>query len=151
MRRFTKKQYLVAGVAAAIIAGTAGSAIAYWSTTGSGSGGAATAGSDTAMTITQSGTITGLTPGSTAAALNVTVANSAVSSQQIGTITATPSYPANCDASNWTVTPTSNGPTTVAGNSSSGVIEVATVALKDLPAVDQNLCKGASVSFTFAG
>ncbi len=30
MRRFTKKQYLVAGVAAAIIAGTAGSAIAYW-------------------------------------------------------------------------------------------------------------------------
>lgn len=38
MRKFSKKQYLAAGCAAALIAGGAGVAFAYWTTTGSGDG-----------------------------------------------------------------------------------------------------------------
>jgi hypothetical protein len=49
MRKFSKKQYLAAGAAAALIAGGAGVAFAYWTSTGSGSG---TATTDTAKNWT---------------------------------------------------------------------------------------------------
>jgi hypothetical protein len=150
MRRPSKK-LTIAVAAAGIIAVGGATALAYWTTTGSGSGGAATAGSDTAMTIAQAGAITGLVPGGPAGTLNATVTNSTVTSAQIGDITATPTYPAGCGAANWTITHTTNGPTTVAGNSTSPSVSVATVALIDLPTVDQNACKNATVTFTFAG
>jgi hypothetical protein len=151
MRKLSLSKKTTAIVAAGILTvATAGGAYAYWTSQGSGTG-SATTGTTTALTITQSGTVANLIPGGTAGALDVTASNSATFSQAIGNITATPTYPTGCDASNWTITPVTNGPTTVNASSTSDVIHVATVALIDLPSVNQNACKGASITFAFAG
>jgi hypothetical protein len=87
MRKFTKKQYLVAGVAALVIAGTAGTALAYWTSTGSGSG-SATTGSDTSsLAITDLSTPSNLAPGVTAGAVTFTVTNSGTSSAHVNQVT----------------------------------------------------------------
>jgi hypothetical protein len=152
MRNLSKKsKTIIAGAAIAGLA-SAGGAYAYWTTTGHGTGGAATAGNTVvALTIEQSGTVTGLLPGGSAGSLKVKTSNSATYSQSIGDITATPIYPDLCGADNWTITHVSNGPTTVLATDSVDNIEVATVALKDRPSVNQNDCKSATVQFTFAG
>jgi hypothetical protein len=88
MRRFTKKQYVVAGVAAALIAGTAGSAIAYWSTSGSGTGSAATsAGTSNNLTFTQTA-LNPMFPGDTSQTLTVNVKNDGTETATVSNVKA---------------------------------------------------------------
>lgn len=151
----SKKVAAVLGAGAVAVAGS-GVAFAYWTTTASGSGTAA-AGTNAAaaplvITQTVAGTPSGLVPGGSAQDVKVTVENTASYSQAVGSISATPTYPAGCGASNWTVTPVSNTGAILAAGATSSAITVATVALNDLgTSVNQNGCKDAVVNFAFAG
>jgi hypothetical protein len=156
MRRFTKKQYLVAGVAAAIIAGTAGSAIAYWTTSGGGTG-SATTGSGTAVTVTQVGTVSALVPAGPAGAVDFKINNPASTPQYISTVAVSitgvtgpninGSFP--CTASDFTlVQPTAINAQLPSGDSTyapSG----ASLALTNSTTLNQDGCKGATVALAF--
>ena len=83
MRLTRKSKLILAGIAT--IAITGGSAIAYWTTTGTGSGSAAV-GTSTAVMVTQLGTITALTPGSTAQAIDFKITNPAATNQTIAAV-----------------------------------------------------------------
>jgi hypothetical protein len=83
MRLTRKSKLILAGIAT--IAITGGSAIAYWTTSGTGSG-SATVGTSTAVTVVQTGTIAALTPGSTPQAINFTITNPAATNQTISSV-----------------------------------------------------------------
>ena len=99
MRKFTKKQYLAAGAAAVIIAGGAGAAFAYWTTSGTGTGSATTGSSSTWEVSSDAATGDALTPGgpTDTVAFHITNNNSGV--QRLRTVTVTV---ANSDGSAWT-------------------------------------------------
>jgi hypothetical protein len=149
MRRFTKKQYLVAGVAAAIIAGTAGSAIAYWTTSGSGSGNANTASANGTIVL-HATFAAGLTPGAHEA-VAYTADNGGSSSLLVGTITPTVSIDSGhstCLATDFTIAPTTSN-TTVPKNSTAVSVGAGDLAFADT-AVNQDGCKGATVTLTLS-
>jgi hypothetical protein len=148
MRRFTKKQYLVAGVAAAIIAGTAGSAIAYWTTSGSGTG-SATTGTSTAVTLHAS-FADGLTPGASET-VTYKADNTGASAQQVGPISAVVSIDTThatdgCLASDYTV-PNSVGNNTIPAGATGAAAGSSTITFADT-ANNQDACKGATVTLT---
>jgi len=86
---FTNKKRisLVAGTVAVVLAG-AGVAVAYWTTTGTGTG-TGTTGTNTALTIAQNSTPTGLVPGGVAQAVDFTVTNPAPSDVQVTAVVIT--------------------------------------------------------------
>lgn len=86
MARLTKKTSIIAAGSAAVALSISGAAYAYWTTTGSGTA-SATTGSNVALTVTQDGTVTGLVPGGTAAAVNYTITNGASTNQYATTVT----------------------------------------------------------------
>ncbi|NEA31749.1 hypothetical protein [Streptomyces sp. SID13031] len=63
-------------------------AYAFWTTSGNGDA-AGTTGTGTAMTIAQNGVVSGLTPGSTAQAVDYTITNTADTPQYITSVTIT--------------------------------------------------------------
>ena len=153
MKFTTKKVAVVLGAGAIAVAGS-GMAFAYWTTAASGSGTAVagTNANDAALVITESTTPSGLVPGGAAQTVKVTIKNIASYSQAVGAITATPTFPPACDASNWTVSGVTNTGAILAAGATSPEISVATVALKDLGVgTPQDGCKGATVQFAFAG
>jgi len=64
----------------------AGTAFAYWTTTGAGTGAASTT-TDTPMTVAQNGAITGLAPDTTAQPIAFTITNPAAFPQKISGVT----------------------------------------------------------------
>ena len=106
MRKLTTAQKATAAIAigALGVAGT-GVAYAYWTTSGSGSGSATsgtTAAAD-AIQLSQTTAIAGLYPGGPAADIVVKAVNPASFDQVVGEITVTPTWPAACGSSNWTL------------------------------------------------
>jgi hypothetical protein len=63
-----------------------GIAYAYWTTSGTGSA-TGTTGTSTALTVTQTGVVSGMTPGSPAQAVNYTINNTATTPQYVTTVT----------------------------------------------------------------
>jgi hypothetical protein len=153
MRRFTKKQYLVAGVAALVIAGTAGSAIAYWSTSGTGTGSASTSAGASDLTITQTSTIAAMHPGDTAQTITGTVTNNAANSAYVNTVTVsiasvTP-VAGTCDATDYTLaTPVMTVAQDVAAGGSAN-FSGATLKFNN-KLTNQDGCKGATVNLAYA-
>jgi hypothetical protein len=152
MRKPSKK--VVVGVAAVAIAlGTASGAYAYWSTSGSGTGSAST-GTSSSVTVTQVGSITALSPGSTAQAVDFKINNPASTKQYIASvavsISAVDANPdgGTCSAADFTVVqPNAINQDLLPGDSSfspSG----ATLAMKNL-ATNQDGCKNATVHLAF--
>jgi hypothetical protein len=81
------KRAVAIGLTAGIAAGAAGIAAAYFTSAGSGTG-SATDGSSTPLTITQTASITGLTPGSGSQPVAYTITNpTANGAQNIGAVT----------------------------------------------------------------
>lgn len=154
MRITRRKKLFIAGIAAVGLLG--GSALAYWTTTGSGTG-SASVGTNTAVTVTQVGTITALTPGSTAQAVNFKINNPAATNQTIANVLVsiasvtgpniTPTKP--CTAADFTLVQ----PTVAYGDLLPGDTTYspsgATLAL-DNTASNQDGCKGATVNLAFA-
>jgi hypothetical protein len=88
MRKFSKKQYLAAGVTAALIVGGAGVAFAYWTSTGTGSG-SATTGTSSAFTVAVDNVnLADLSPNGPTDTVNFTVTNPSSGNQQLNSTTA---------------------------------------------------------------
>jgi hypothetical protein len=151
--RITKKKLLVAGVAAAIIAGTAGAAVAYWSTTGSGSGSASTSAGASDLTIAQTTILSPLFPGDSAQTISGTVTNNAANSAYVNTVTASISSvtggAGSCDATDYTLaSPVMSVATDVAA---AGTANFTGATLKfNNKVTNQYGCKGATVNLAYA-
>jgi hypothetical protein len=85
VRAFPRRR-LVAAAAAGVAFTASGAAYAYWTTTGGGTASGTTA-ANTAVTISQDGSVTGMVPGAAAKDINYTVHNGASTPQFITTIT----------------------------------------------------------------
>jgi hypothetical protein len=108
MRRFSKKQLVVAGVAAGVLA-TGGVALAYWTSTGSGAGSATTGSSSAFDVVVQNVNLADLSPGGPSDTVGFTVTNNNSGHQLLSSTSASvvdTSDPA-CTAANFQVSPTS--------------------------------------------
>jgi hypothetical protein len=159
MKRFMNKKVAAIGLATGLALGAAGAAFAYFQTSGSGTG-TGTVGNASGLVIHQASinysnalTDNALVPG-TSATVTFTVDNNSSGQQQLGTISLA-SWASNktgCDSVDdpgWiTMTPdvvnTDYAPGTAQVVSGSSVI-----TFNDL-AVPQNVCAGASLTFTYA-
>lgn len=148
--RITKKKYLVAGVAALIIAGTAGTAFAYWTTSGHGTGSATTGTSSDFVVTTDAATGSPLTPGgpTQTVAFHVNNPNSGVQHLNAVAVTVAKSdgtawtAVAGCSALDYTVGTPSFTPGDIApGATNSGTV---TITMNNLDS-SQNGCKLAVV------
>jgi hypothetical protein len=153
MRKISGRKLLVAGVATAVIAGGAGAALAYWSTTGTGAGSASTSTGASDLDIEQTSTISGLAPGVAPQPISGTVANNASNKAYVNTVTVSIASvtggAGSCDASDYTLA----NPTMSIGQDvpSGGTVNFggATLAFND-KATNQDGCKGATVNLAYA-
>ena len=159
MRKLTnlnRKAAIIAAGGVAVVALSATAAFAYWTTSGTGTGSAAT-GSTQAVTVAQVGSVTGLVPGGTAQAVDFKITNPSTTKQFVTSVSvavksgwsaqADSTKPA-CTAADFTlVQPTAINQDLASGDttfSPSG----ASIALKDT-ALNQDNCKNVSVDLAF--
>lgn len=155
MRKKTQKRLAIAALTVLLV-GVGGAAYAYWTNQGSGTG-TGTTGTNQALTINQTSTVTGLAPGAPAQPLNGNFSNpntgpvyvNAVT-VAIGTVTKATGAPAGtCDASDYTI---AGSPVTIAAQVPAGnnvaPFTGATVAFNN-KATNQDACKGATLTFTY--
>jgi hypothetical protein len=151
MARFTKKHYLAAGVAAAVVAAGVGTAYAYWTDSGSGSG-SATTGTSSHFAVSV-GTPTGdpLSPGGPTDHVTFTVTNNGSGNQKVSSATAlvaksdgsTWDSVSGCSAADYSITNLSLTPTDLAsGGSVTGSFDIQMV---DNLSASQDACKNATV------
>lgn len=139
-----KKKIILAAAAAVVVIG-AGSAFAYWSTTGSGSGSGTTAASNGTIALHAS-FANGLTPGASTP-VSFTADNAGSSSLQVGTVTAVVTASGTCDASWFTVAPVAENQTIAAGASGVDLAHSGTLTFTDAPE-NQDACKSATITLT---
>lgn len=154
MRKSTKITAAVGG--AAIAVATAGTAYAYWSTTGSGTGSATTSSGASNLTIAQTSILSNMYPGDSAQTISGTVKNNAANSAYVSKVTvsiASVTQAANatgsCDATDYTL---ASPEMTVAKDIASGATENfsgATIKFNN-KASAQDGCKGATVNLAYA-
>ncbi len=146
----SKKTFaLVATTTAAVLAGS-GIAVAYWTTTGSGTG-SATAGTTSVLTVAQTSSPAGLYPGGPASQLDISVTNPGTAAARITTLTATPTSTdkPGCNAADFDVQVTGIAATTIAPGATTPFTNVGTVALTET-GVNQDACKGAVVTISYS-
>ncbi|MFC7430335.1 MULTISPECIES: hypothetical protein [unclassified Agrococcus] len=154
-RRLPRKK-LIAGVAALFMLVGAGAAVAYWTTTGSGTGSAAT-GSSQPVVVVQTSNVTNLRPGAAAQTLSGTFNNPSGGSQYVRTVTASISsvtvaagVTGTCTAADYTLagaTMTVNQ--NVAAGTGQGTWTGATIAFANDNARNQDACQGATVNLSY--
>lgn len=150
----SKKVAAVLGTGALVVAGS-GVAFAYWTTTGSGTGSAASGSAATVgVTLNQDVTnhpLTGYVLGATKD-VYVNATNNAAYSQNIGNITvsvAASGVSNACATSNWDVQDVTDSIGTLAGSATtSSAVKVATLQLKDLSS-NQDACQNVTPVLTF--
>jgi hypothetical protein len=145
MRKFSKKQYLAAGAAAALILGGAGIAVAYWTSTGTGTGTATTGTSTDWAVVVDSTTLADLTPGGPTETVHfhVTNNNSGVQNLQATVASVTSTSDAGCGIADFAVGTTSITYGDVASHAT--VDGTFSLQMKNL-ATNQDLCKGVTVN-----
>jgi hypothetical protein len=143
-----KKKLIVAAAAVAVVAVGGGTAFAYWATSGSGTGSAVTAASNGTVVLHAS-FANGLTPGASVP-VTFTADNSGTSSLRVGTVTSVVTASGACDASWFTVAPVTEGQTIPAHGSAVALANAGSIAFSDLATVDQNSCKGATITLTLS-
>ena len=147
------KRTKTAIVTAALVFGVSGTAFAYWTQLGAGTG-TATTGTTVAVVVNQTSTITGLYPGGTPVALAGNFNNPNTAAVTVGLVTAsvtTTSAPGTCLASWYAITGTATPATQVlAAGTAVGAWSGLNVALVNQPATNQDACKGATLTITYA-
>ncbi|HEU4666944.1 MAG TPA: hypothetical protein VFS79_04705 [Arthrobacter sp.] len=147
MRPMTKKNKVAAVAAsAALLAAGGGAAYAYWSTTGSGSGSAAASSGTQDVTINVTvdpdvapgdpKTITYTADNPNTSSTPVTLVDPVVTTDVAGCLPA------------WFEATVPAGPTTVLGGATGTDLGTGTLTLNDDPAVNQDACKGATITVT---
>jgi hypothetical protein len=147
MRRFTKKQYLVAGVAAAIIAGTAGTALAYWTAGGAGTG-TGTTGTSSNVTLHASFTNNTLSPGNSVP-VSYTADNATSSAVQVGTVHAVVTASGTCDPSWFSVADVAENQTIAANGAAVPLTNAGSLVFTE-SGTNQDVCKGATITLTLS-
>jgi hypothetical protein len=153
----TKKTKFAILAAALVTVVTGGIAYAYWTAGGSGTG-TATTGSNVPLTVVQTSTVASMAPGDSAQALSGNFNNTNSGPVYVGTVTATISSvtkavgaPAGtCDAGDYTLAGaamTVNAE--VPSGSGQGSWSGATIKFNNLPALNQDACKGATVNLAY--
>ncbi|WP_427890052.1 hypothetical protein ACQHIV_41170 [Kribbella sp. GL6] len=140
-----KKKIIIAAAATLVIG--AGSAFAYWSTTGAGTGSAATASANGTVTLHAS-FAAGLTPGGSTP-VTFTADNPGSSSLQVGTVTSVVTASGTCDPTWFTIAPVAENQTIAAGASGVQLATKGTLTFADT-ATNQDSCKGATVTLTLS-
>jgi hypothetical protein len=152
-----------AGSVAAVLLGGA-VAVAFWTTTGSGTG-AGDVGSDIPVTVSQDSTVSGLVPGGPAAPLDFTVSSTAPGPQQISDVAISVTVdgsPAGCTAADFSITqpskPSGGTPLAVPANGSLSFTSAgagptggtgAAIAMVN-SGTNQDACKNVDLTLTYA-
>ncbi len=155
MARINRKK-LIAATAAMLTLAAAGSAIAYWTAGGSGTGSAAT-GTNVAITAVQTSTVTAMAPGDTAQSLNGTFLNTNSGPVYVATVTASITSvtkaggaPAGtCDATDYTLAGAVMTVNAEAPADDTGTWTGATIKFNNKAGVNQDACKGATVNLAY--
>lgn len=153
MRKLNKKaKFAVAGITVAAVVG-GGTAYAFWSTTGSGTGSAATSAGASNLAISQTSVISDLAPGATAQTISGSVTNNATTNAYVTSVTVSIDSVTGgagaCDASDYTLAnPTMSVASDLAPNGSAN-FSGATLAFNN-KATNQDGCKGATVNLAYA-
>ena len=160
LKRISKKG-LVFGASAGVALGLTGAALAYWTSSGSGSGTAGTAGAPSTITVNQTATVpTNLYPGPVGSGvpLSGTFTNTTnPASVYVASVTAsidTFSFQSNagdppCTQADYSITGTSNTPGEIAHGTNVGSWSGLTLTLVDT-ATNQDNCQGVTVPITYA-
>ena len=149
MARFSKKTK-VAVLTAALVVGASGTAYAYWTQLGAGTGSAGT-GTTEAVVVNQTNTVTGLYPGGPAQALSGDFNNPNSGPITVGAVSATVTATSvsGCQATWYTITGTSTPTSQVlAAGSAKGVWSGLSVALLN-DAANQDACKTATITISY--
>jgi hypothetical protein len=147
------RKVLVIGVAAGLTLGIAGAALAYWTTSGSGSGTAATASSNGTLALNVSVAGPALTPGGSAA-VTITATNSGTTDLYVTTVSFaslsvdSTHATAGCLATDYSVGTVATTPTNVLAGTTSGTVATATLSMADT-ALNQDACQGATITLNF--
>lgn len=140
-----KKKIIIA--TAAVLAIGAGTAFAYWSTTGSGTGSGTTAASN--GTIVLHATFAdGITPGGSTP-VSFTADNAGTSSLRVGTVTTVVTASGTCDAAWFSVAPVAQNQTIAAGASGVALANQGSLVFAD-SADNQDACKNATITLTLS-
>ena len=157
MAVFTTKKRLIWLVTAVLVLAVGGTAFAYWTASGSGTGTAST-GTTSALTVVQTSTVTGMYPGDSPQTLSGNFDNPNAGPIHVTTVTvsidsvtkAVGAPAGTCDATDYTL---ASAAMTVnadvpAGNGA-GSWTGATIQFNNKPATNQDACKGATVNLAY--
>jgi hypothetical protein len=147
-RNLLRKKRALGVLSAIAVLAVAGIAVAYWTTTGSGSGTGKVAATN--GTLALHGSITNdLTPGSTSA-VTFTADNTGTSSLQVGTVKAVVSTDkVGCEVADFTIADTEENQVIPAGKSGVALTKNGSITMADT-AVSQDACKGATITLTLS-
>lgn len=157
MRKFSKKGKVYAAAATlALVAASGGAAYAYWSTTGSGVGSGAS-GTNVAITVNQTGVVTGLEPGGAPQTLSGKFTNPNTSPVYVTSVTASiasvtkgGAVAVGCDATDFTLANATMGVGhEVASGTNVDSWSGATIAFNN-KASNQDACKDVTVNFAYS-
>jgi hypothetical protein len=147
-RNLLRKKRALGVLSAIAVLAVAGIAVAYWTTTGSGSGTGKVAATN--GTLALHGSITNeLTPGSTSA-VTFTADNTGTSSLQVGTVKAVVSTDkVGCEVADFTIADTEENQVIPAGKSGVALTKNGSITMADT-VVSQDACKGATITLTLS-
>ena len=140
-----KKKIILAAAAVVVIG--AGSAFAYWSTTGAGTGSGTTAGSNGTIVLHASFG-TGITPGGSKV-VSFTADNAGTSNLQVGTVSTVVTASGACDPSWFSVADVIEDQTIAAGATGVALTNPGSLVFTDAP-VNQDSCKNATITLTLS-
>ena len=150
MARFSKKTK-IAVLTAALVLGVSGTAYAYWTQLGAGTGSAST-GTTSDVVVNQTNTVAGLYPGGAAQALSGDFNNPNTGPVTVGAVSATVTATSvsGCLPAWYAITGTGSPATQVLPTGTAqGAWSGLSVALLN-NAANQDLCKTASITITYA-
>ena len=150
MPKFTRKTS-IAVVTAALVLGVGGTAFAYWTQMGAGTGAAGT-GTTVAVVVNQTTVVTGLYPGGPAVALTGTFNNPNTAAVSVGLVSATVTGTSDvgCLPAWYSITGTGTPATQVipAGTAQGAWAGLNVSMLNN--AANQDICKNKSITITYA-
>lgn len=147
MSRINKK-WVVLPTAAAVVVG--GVAFAYWTNAGSGTG-AATTGTNAAVVVNQTSTITGLAPGLAAQTLSGNFNNPNTSPTYVAAVTATVTGTdkSGCGPTDYTIAGTAPVAAEVPSGNAVGAWSGLTIQFNNKAGTNQDACKNAVVAIAY--
>jgi hypothetical protein len=152
MYKLSKKSVVIA--AGTILFLSAGAAYAYWTNTGSGSGTAAT-GTNAAVTVNQTSSISGLYPGGSAQTLSGDFTNPNSGATWVTAVTATglsvdsTHATAGCLSADYTLGGSAAVAASVPAGANQGSWTGLTIQLNNT-VISQDACKGATITITYS-